>query len=469
MTLQPQTSPTHAATIQCQRCGAAYRPPALTPHVDCPFCRHRQALEPERLAVLRGYERQVGEDIAAAEKHAQHQATYEKWYGKPEERKNHTAEFFIVAAVCALVAGLVGGVLVAADVVQPMLLPTIVIMGGFLSATAVTYGRMFLQMFRKVDVKRGQLTDVVVACPTCGAPGRLTPGDAIDTCMHCHAALVPEQGAMQQGLDAAARARRRAAIHHYRTEIETHASLYGGGSGRHIAFVVLVPFALMFTVPSIGITFEQLTSGKPLRVAPLLLMFAVCGTLWGIIAMLLWLRWSRRQAIRRGLAPLQQQFQGRLGHGTRALADWLLAHWAGPFPLQRLYTGVNHHLLRGKAGGFEFLIDFHPAKAEHMVTRATLMIPAEIPGVSPMSVEHQATLAALGTQLPAGNSTVNQLALGLRHAGFDLRVSEAGLSASADEELMRALRKRPERLAEWSQVIARCVELVRALGGRPAS
>ena len=34
---------------------------------------------------------------------------------------------------------------------------------------------------------------------------------------------------------------------------------------------------------------------------------------------------------------------------------------------------------------------------------------------------------------------------------------------------MRALRKRPERLAEWSQVIARCVELVRALGGRVAA
>ncbi len=410
----------------------------------------------------------MGDHLVAAEKHAQHQATYEKWYGTADKRRNHTAEFFITAGVCAVIAGSVGAALASAGIVDWMLMPAIVVMGGFMSASLVTYGRMFLQMFRKVEVQRGELGDVWVACPNCGAPGQLTPGDAIDTCGHCHAALVPEQRAIQQGLDAAQRARRQAAIQHYRTEIETHARLYGGGSGRHLVFIVLVPFALMFTVPMIGLTLDQLSSDKPVRWEALLLMWGFVGLFWGSIALVLWLRWAKKLAIDRAMAPLCQQFQGSTGSGTPALAHWLLKHWAGPFPIQRLYTGVNHRLLMGHWRGYPILIDFHPARAEHMVRRASLMIAAEIPGVQPLSVEHQGMIQELGTELSHGNAAAQQLSHRLRQAGFDLRVSEAGFSASARGPLVDALRKHPERLTEWGQLVPQCVELVQALGGRPA-
>ncbi|MEZ4376398.1 MAG: hypothetical protein R3B07_36670 [Polyangiaceae bacterium] len=342
-----------------------------------------QALDPHKLRALEHYQANVEHDLIAAEKHANQQAAYEKWYGTPENRRNTTTEFFVVAGVCAVIAGAVGAVLASLGLMNWMLMPTVVLMGGFMCGALVVYGRMFISMFRKGNVQRGQLDELVVACPTCGAPGKLTPGDSIDTCAHCHAALVPGSTAIQQGLEAAARARRKAALRHYRTEIETFASVYGGGSGKHVVFFVLVPFAVMLTLPTLMITAEQLQQGKELPLPPLLILFGVSLGLWGTIGLILWLRWSKQQATMRGLAPLEHAYNARRGSGTRGLAAWIVAHWAGPFPVQRLYTGVNHHFMAGNCRGFPILIDFNPSKAQHMVTRATLHVAAEIPGVKP--------------------------------------------------------------------------------------
>lgn len=449
------------------RCGAAFRPPQLTSHVGCPYCAHIQALDAATLRELQGYERRVGDQLVAAEKHAQHRATYEKWYGTAEKRRNHTAEFFITAAICAVIAGIIGALLASAGIVEWMMMPTIVLMGGFMSGALVVYGRMFVSMFRKVEVERGKLDEVWVACPTCGAPGMLTPGDAIDTCAHCHAALVPGKTAIQQGLDAAARARRDAALQHYRTELETFARLYSSSGGKHVVFFVLVPFGVMIGVPTVILTFEQLQQGRALPLGPALVLYGICFGLWGTILLLVYMRWTTAQAIERGFAPLEQQYGARRAQGTRPLADWLLAHWAGPYPTQRLYTGTNHQIVEGRCRGFAFLIDFNPSRAEHMVTRATLLIAAQVPGVEPLSIEHQSLMHDLGIHLPHGNQTSRDLRFRLQHAGFDLRLSEAGLSASATEPLLGALRKHPERLAEWTSVVSQAIDLVIALGGRP--
>ncbi|MCA9641796.1 MAG: hypothetical protein H6718_10285 [Polyangiaceae bacterium] len=426
-----------------------------------------QALDPHKLRALQHYQANVEHDLIAAEKHADQQAAYEKWYGTPEDRRNTTSEFFLIAGVCAVIAGVVGAVLASLGLMNWMLMPTVVLMGGFMCGALVVYARMFISMFRKGNVQPGQLDELVVACPNCGAPGKLTPGDSIDTCAHCHAALVPGSTAIQQGLEAAARARRKAALRHYRTEIKTIASVYGGGSGKHVVFFVLVPFAVMLTLPTLMITAEQLQQGKELPLPPLLILLGVSLGLWGTIGLILWLRWSKQQATARGMAPLERAFNARRGSGTRGLADWILTHWAGPFPIQRLYTGVNHQFMAGNCHGFPFLIDFNPSKAQHMVTRATLHVAAEIPGVKPLDIDHQAALTILGAPLPQGNQTASDLRFGLERAGFELRVSEAGLSVSAEGERLKQLRKHPELLAEWTSVVTGCVALVTALGGRP--
>lgn len=465
--LQPPTSPSTAGTVQCERCGAAFRPPQLGYNVSCPYCAHNQAIDPRKLRELQGYQRDVELDLVAAEKHADQQAAYEKWYGTSEKRRNPTAEFFLVAGVCAVIAGIVGAALASLGLMNWMLMPTVVVMGGFMSGALLFYGRMFVSMFRKGNVRRGQLDGVVVACPTCGAPGTLTPGDSIDTCRHCHAALVPGSTAMQQGLDAAARVRRNAALKHYRTEIETFARVYGSGAGKHVVFFALVPFALMISVPTLMMTIETLSQGKELPLPPVLILYGLSLGLWGAIGLMLWLRWAKHQSIARGMAPLERAFNGVRGGGTRGLADWILSHWAGPFPVQRLYTGVNHQFLVGTCRGFPILIDFNPSKAEHMVPRATLHVAAEIPGVKPLDIEYQTALTILGTSLPDGSQTVRDLRFGLERAGFELRVSEAGLSASAEGDRLKQLRKHPELFAEWTSVVSGCVELVTALGGRP--
>ncbi|MEZ4376399.1 MAG: hypothetical protein R3B07_36675 [Polyangiaceae bacterium] len=55
----------------------------------------------------------------------------------------------------------------------------------------------------------------------------------------------------------------------------------------------------------------------------------------------------------------------------------------------------------------------------------------------------------------------------MERAGFELRLSEAGLSVSAEGERLKQLRKHPESFAEWTSVVSGSVALVTALGGRP--
>lgn len=454
-------------SIACDHCGSAFRPAALAAHVACPYCQFQQPLDQRRLLQLQGYEERVGDELLGAEQHAQQLATYHKWYGKTDALPNYTAQFFLTFAACALISALVGVVLALLEVIEWMLLPSVILMGGFGCASVIYYAGMIARGFSRAPVDRSALGAVAVLCPNCGAPGELTPGDALDTCRHCHAALVPDVAAMRLGEAAARAARRRVAMAKYRKERNTFGQIYRSSAGQYVHLFVMVPFGLMLALPTLMITGEVITGARGVPpFGPLLLLWGMSFALWGAIIGSIWWRYARHAKIAAPIAQLCARLGGRSGRGTAPLVTWLNAYWCGPFPIQQLYLGPYHHLVELAYSGYPMLVDYNPSTSEHMVGRFQVLLAADIPGVqfSPAEYSVQPSPQVPWPRLsPAAQAALREV----QQLRFGVRLSEAGLLAEADPALLKECKKHPERLLLVEAVGPRLVQLAAQMGASP--
>jgi hypothetical protein len=445
--------PHTAATLSCERCGASFRPPALTSPVTCPYCGKAQVLGAEALTQLAAYQRHVGDHHAAADEHAQHEANWQEWYGDGKGAAAGTKTFFLFFVGFALLSGGVGAGLVRAGLVPAGALPAVDLMGGFALGTIAFYGQYFYRLFHADRAKGARGGPVVVACPSCGAPGELTPGASLDQCRHCRAALVPTREIMAQGLDAAARARRAAAIARYRTERDAIIQLYRRGGSSLVIYIAFVPMVVLLTAAGIGITWETVTGEARGRPEGLLLVWLLIVGAWGALSGTLLYRRHRRDRTRAALDHLAQQFSGRRLEGIRGTGDWLNHYWGGPYPLEHFYVGSGYGAAALRVGPYAILLDYCPERAEHIVRRAQLFVAAWVPGASE---------GGPAQPRPEARAWIDRLA----HEGWDVELQEGGVVLRARESLLHHLRH-PTALHLVAPVVDSAVRLAEAAGCRP--
>lgn len=448
---QPQT----AASVRCERCGAHYELTDLSAVVPCPFCGHHQSVSERHLEELGEYQAQVRAQEMLADEHAVYQQSWARWYGDDgKQQRASTLVFILVLLGCALLAAGGGSTLAALEIVRWDILPSIITIGGFLPAMVLYFGWAVWQSTRAGSGGAAEAGPMLVACPTCGAPGHLTPGDELDHCQHCRAPLVPTRAIMAQGLDAARAARRSAAMQRYRTERSAMANIYGRSAGDKVPYFVLGPFSLMLTVPTVMLTQETLLGETQTRPAGVALLWLFVLAMWGAMGSIFLYRKARIDRTADALEHLACQFHGARLTGVRATADWLNRFWAGPFPITDFYVGFSYGAAALSSNGFHCLLDYNPKKASHMRRRAALYVAAWVPGISEGG---QSNLP------PGGRKRLKRFAA---ESGWQVKLEEAGLVAEASQDTMGRLRN-PQSLHEVAPLLPRLTQLAADLGCQP--
>jgi hypothetical protein len=450
-------APQTADTVACQRCGASFRIEALAPTIQCPFCRHHQAISPEQLAHLAAYGREIGAQYAAADEHAQHLAGWRQWHGDSKSGSNlGVGTFFVFFAIFAVVSGGLGAVLAWLEIIKWVVIPTFVIMGGFTLGTIVFYGIYFYRLARRGEVKAERAGVVVVACPSCGAPGELTPGEALDHCTHCRAPLVPTRAIMDQAIDAVSQARRRAAIERYRTEREAMVQIAARTANNALPYLVLGPFSIMITIAAVAFTKELLLGETEARPEGLAILWLFVFGMWGVMLTIFVLRRHRRAQTDAALDHLARQFHGQRLGGIRATAQWLNSFWAGPFGIEQFYVGPGYGAAALRMGPYLALLDYNPNGAQNVKRRVQLLVAAWVPGASEGRRSTQVPPAARG------------LSAELAREGWEVELQEGGLVMRATAPLNKRLRD-PDALHSVAPAVDRAFRLVSAAGGQPVT
>lgn len=447
-------APHTAGTVACERCGASFPLQALSAVVSCPYCRHAQQLSQHHLAQLATYRAQVGAQHAEADVHAQYVEGWRRWYGDDGAKPSFGAKtFFLLFFGAAILAGGVGTALAALGLVEWAMLPAIVMMGGFFPAMIVFYGLYFYRLARGGDVKAERAGAVPVACPSCGAPGQLTAGEALDHCRHCRAPLVPTRAIMDQAIDAARQARRRAAITRYRMERDAMVQVYSQGSGSWATYLILGSFGFVLTVPTILFTAEFLSGKTNARPEGLAILWLFMLGLWGAMALIFLFRRDRRQRTRAVLDHLAHQFHGQRLDDIRSVATWLNQLWAGPYGIEQFYVGASYGAAALRVGPYLALLDYCPDGPEHVKRRVQLLVAAWVPGAS----------EGVSARLPPEASPLVQE---LEREGWSVALEEGGIVVRASEALTKHLR-RPEALHAVAPVLDRAVRIAGATGCQP--
>jgi len=447
--------PRTADTVLCDRCGANFRVQALEAVVPCPYCGHQQQLSQERLGQLAAYQQQVGAHDAAADEHAQQLAAWQQWYGDSSDgqRKLGTGTFFLFFGGFAALSGGLGALLAALGIIGWELVPTFVMMGGFLPAMVAFYGLYFYRLSQTQRAQADRAGAVRVACPSCGAPGGLTPGEVVDHCKHCRAPLVPTREIMAQAVDAAVQARRQTAIERYRAERDAMSQIYSRSASGAAVYFAILPFALMISATAIGFTHEVVTGESTARPEGLAVLWLLVFVLWGVLFGIIMIRRNRRARTRAALDHLARQFSGQVLENMRGTAGWLNQFWAGPYAIEQFYVGSGYGAAALRVGPFLALLDYNPNRAQHMKRRAQLMIAAWVPGASDGG---QAVVPV----------TAQPLVRELGREGWEITFQEGGLIVKADDQLVHQMKK-PGALHVVAPVLDRAVRLAEAMGCRP--
>ena len=161
--------------IPCERCRALVSVDAIAPRVRCPYCGHEQALR----AVydeLRDYEAAVGQVLGAAEHEHQRAAAWKQWTQVDPGKNLKLAVGLILGAPMAL------AVLVFLSSELGLLQASGpgfgLAMMGACYAFVLAYLVWYFAKRKRVAAQPVTAGGTQVACPSCGAPGMLTPGIA---------------------------------------------------------------------------------------------------------------------------------------------------------------------------------------------------------------------------------------------------------------------------------------------------
>jgi hypothetical protein len=441
--------------LNCQHCGAAFALPALTQWVQCPHCGNQQAVPAELLAELHRYQQQVAQHQAAAQQNYQHAAAWQRWTtGNASNPKKNFAMAYGLIVAPALVLG-VGAAIVNGAGILPGFFR-----GPGLSFTimAVSYGSVgvylvwyFAGARKKQSQPRAQSENVSVACPNCGALGFLTPGDAVDTCGYCRAALVPSQTALLRAVDDAEVLARRAQIERHRQERRGMANVQGYNATNWLPYILGGSFLMPAGGGALVMSYQMLLGQEPFNPAIFILWAVVFGIVGGGVGFH-HLRKQKRAAFAQAMSHVLRQFRGDLHDRVDAVVAWLNQFWPARYQTQFLMTGPYALVARVDARGFPALIYADPVSGgQHHSAKLHVLLAAW----------RREDRAADGVQ--ANNQRAR-----LKQMGFDISKTDAGLLAIADGPTLKRAARQPATLHELTPVLATLSYLAELWGMEPA-
>jgi hypothetical protein len=415
-----------ARNLRCSSCNAAFAVERISATVHCPYCGHGQTFAD--YGELLAYEQAVQRRADKASEQAMIAASLEAWTSSSRsdpKRRLAVAYGFMIGLPILLAL-----VLVAVDKIG--LLPKTSGPGPALAIGAVSYlglaGFLVWSFTGRIRSQKRQsgLRDIHVACPTCGAPGALTPGEAADNCAFCGAALIPSRAAMNQGVDAARLAAQQASLNRRRASREASAKAQNMGAFAYIMPILIVgSMLLMIGGSAVGFSVQMLTGSEPYHPAIFLLWALTLAILGGSAVYCLRYR-LRRDALRNGLEDIAKQLSGKVLFDADARLEWLNRYWIGEYER----TGLGQSYVAAGAAisiaDYNALIDID-LRTGQPAPRVELLLAAWVPRVS-------------DGQEPSGRARDETL----KHMGFHVRRTAGGLHAVASKEFIDACRARPE-------------------------
>jgi hypothetical protein len=452
--------PAGARTIRCEQCGAAIELVDLRPAVTCRYCGRSQPVDEAVLERLEHYRDQVGFQLSSAEQERKNAARWE-YHTRRMKGSGYVKQTVVAMAIAMGAPAVVIGAF--------MLLKHQGVIGNeqmmYLGpvCTGVTLlGLMGYFVWYYTGAKRkGTQTSMeadTVACPQCGAANEMLPGQVVDTCEHCGAALFPDEEARRRGVEAAADEHRRARMERYRAERSGMATYGRLGMGSNVVMLVVAgSFLVPLGLGAVGFTVAMMVGAEPYSPAIFLLWGALVLLLAGVTAYVLWTK-RLKQRIRLGLEQLVERHQGQILGGLQGTVSWLNRYWAGPFDLKALVRGPYNDSAWFALEGYPVLVDLDlKAASQHHEPRAWILLAAEIPAVS---AGHDATL-----QLTAGVRTaINAIA----DEGFEADFQQGGLIAKADRATIRSLLRSPETIPPlFDEVATHMTTLAHHLSASP--
>jgi hypothetical protein len=466
--VQPPTS--EGRGLRCERCGGTFPIQTLAAAVRCPYCGAATDLSRQTVVQAKAYRADVFAEMRRAD--AERRAAAEAWQAHRTmegAQKSSVQTLWIFIAMNALPALFVPCIFFFQLASGPR--PQLEAMAGPALGVAGTLCPMVLLLAipgyglfanrreerRAARARAAAGGAAEVACPHCGAPNRLAPGQAVQTCGHCRGALVPSQTVMVRGLDAVREARRRASLERFRAERRRDAS---GSASRQVSFYLVFWVLQVAPVPVIALAFLLYLAVTRLDwTALLLLAVAVFLPVGGATAYFThrWLRIrQRRRELRAALEDLAVQFHGEAAFARSAMLDWLDAHWAGPYDVAFLAAGKDFGAVRLDAWGFPTLVAVNPRAGFGGGRRyVRLLLAAWIPGLSD------------GQPAPPLDARAEATLRWLRASGFDVERTPAGLVATARPHVLERIAKEPDEVHPLALVVGHLTRLAQEIDAAP--
>ncbi|MCA9605629.1 MAG: hypothetical protein KC619_08550 [Myxococcales bacterium] len=455
--------------IRCTRCGGTFPLATLAPGAICPYCGARQEMNATAVVEAQRYRRDVFEEMRAADRERGAVSAWGQWSGNaslPLAVVLFSSLMFVVPLVLAIPSYLVA----FGHLQVPPALLTLLGSGAPICATiatvAATMGFVAFQMRRTRAAPRTGPSlgpGSKVACPHCGAPSQLVPGQHVATCAHCRGALVPSRTVMIAGLDAARTARRQASLERYRTERRgmLNVASYTGAWQRAMPLVYVLAFAPMVLGVCV-LPFGAMgghVSLPALLFVGLPLLFVAALAVGGAAFYFVRAR-QRRRAERRTLEDLAAQFRGRAIGSLEAFVGWLDACWAGPYDTRFVGAGPRFGGALIDAFGYPAAVVLNPTASRgpglQIPTHVRVLIAAWVPSASD------------GGPPPALGPEAERTMAWLRAAGFLVSCEEGGLLAMAQAPVVEHLRRHPEAAHQLAPVIGHLARLAHEVGAQPA-
>jgi hypothetical protein len=440
-----------ARSIPCPRCGGIFPVAEVRAGIDCPYCTHRFALTPAALLELERYQISVHAALGQANVQHQHSAAWGTTAQTMKTAWISLAVFgvlvtLLILATFVLQWGLMNGV-VSQEIIPIFSIGSLV---GVMGTTVAV--SLWLGMRAKQSAGRASAGSSRVACPSCGAPNELGPGQTLETCRYCRAALVPSQTVMLHGMNVARAALRSAEINRYRAERTGMAAIMGRATVKAGPYIIIGSFVPVTGGATLAMAAQLVIGNEKVPLPAVATMLALTSLNIGLIAAVyIWRKWNQ-QRFATAVADLARQFRGQLLPGLPDKVAWLNAYWASPYELHHLSSGPCHTAARIDAGGYAALIDVDPIPpVQQYKPRVHILIAAAVPEL------------ATRTSSPA----VRAARQWLDQAGFTLVVESSGLFARAQENTLKRLRKSPESLHVLSTVITTLSGLARGLDAEP--
>ncbi len=448
-----------ARSIECGKCGGGIPLMTLSVAVRCPHCGHRQALGAQTQHELKSYAAEVEAKMAAANRELSQADAWRQWSESGRTpRRSLQVGYGLMLGVPILItlAGFFLHRIGLFDIQGPGL--SFVILGA-------SYGGVFVYLVwyyagrKRGDARKADVSVSKVACPNCGAPNAMRPGQVLERCTHCGAALAPTHTIMVQGLSAAHQARRRALLERYRAERKGMARVLSYSANNYVPFLVMGSLVPPVGFGALAFTWQMFVTGEAPFNPAIFILWGMLAAIIGVPIAYFAYRKTQRRAIHEAMSDLARQFRGVVSAKRDDLVRWLNRYWAAEYKTIWLYDGVYFHAAALEVVGFDTLVDFEPDgyryRGSGYPARLHLALAAFVPGVTD------------GGGGPRSDARTQQLKEWLRTSGFELKVCEGGLLAQATPQIVKRVRKNPSALHELAPILHAMAEIAARIGATP--